>query len=179
MKIQLSRDWTEFLSALISLRMRFVLVGGHAVAGHGEPRLAEDLDTFVGRSLANAKKLRQALSDFGFGHVAPTAAELARPHKLILTSIDGVTFEQAWKSRVKVEFKVELYVIGRDMLIKHKRAAGATKTEQTSPLKEPPRRNTRRFCFRSTTDRLEGPARIATAAVVAIAAAAPAGARRP
>jgi hypothetical protein len=38
-KIELSRDWTEFLSALIARRVRFVLVGGHAVAGHGEPRL--------------------------------------------------------------------------------------------------------------------------------------------
>lgn len=47
MKIELSRDWTEFLSALISHRVRFVIVGGHAVAGHGEPRLTEDLDVFV------------------------------------------------------------------------------------------------------------------------------------
>jgi hypothetical protein len=135
-KIQLNRDWTEFLSVLISRRVRFVLVGGHAVAGHGEPRLTEDLDVFVDRSPTNAKKLRLALIDFGFGHVAPTAVELARPHKVfmlghkpwridILTTIDGVTFAQAWRSRVKAEFKVEpLYVIGRDMLIKNKRAAG-------------------------------------------------------
>jgi hypothetical protein len=32
-KIELSRDWSEFLSALIAHRVRFVLVGGHAVAG--------------------------------------------------------------------------------------------------------------------------------------------------
>jgi len=37
----LSRDWTEFLSALIARRVRFVLVGGHAVAGHGEPLRTE------------------------------------------------------------------------------------------------------------------------------------------
>jgi len=135
-KIELSRDWTEFLSALISRRVRFVIVGGHAVAGHGEPRLTEDLDVFVERSPANARKLRQALVDLGFGNVAPTEAELARPHKVfmlghkpwridILTSIDGVSFEQAWKSRVKAEFVVTpLHVIGRDMLIKNKRAAG-------------------------------------------------------
>jgi hypothetical protein len=75
-KIKLNRDWTEFLRALISHRVRFVLVGGHAVAGHGEPRLTEDLDVFVERSPANARKLRQALVDFGFGNVAPTPAEL-------------------------------------------------------------------------------------------------------
>jgi hypothetical protein len=46
-KIELNHDWTEFLSALISRRVRFLLIGGHAVAGHGEPRLTEDLDVFV------------------------------------------------------------------------------------------------------------------------------------
>ena len=139
MKIELNRDWTEFLSALISRRVRFVIVGGHAVAGHGEPRLTEDLDVFVERSPANARKIRQALVDFGFGHVAPTEAELARAHKVfmlgrkpwridILTSIDGVSFEQAWKSRVKAKFVVTpLHVIGRDMLLKNKRAAGRDK----------------------------------------------------
>jgi hypothetical protein len=135
-KIELNRDWTEFLSALISRRVRFVLVGGHAVAGHGEPRLTEDLDVFVERSPANARKLRLALVDFGFGHVAPTTDELTRPHKVfmlghkpwridILTSIDGVSFVQAWKSRVKADFvATPLYVIGRELLIKNKRAAG-------------------------------------------------------
>lgn len=162
MKIQLSRDWTEFLSALISRRVRFVLVGGHAVAGHGEPRLTEDLDVFVERSPANARKLRRALVDFGFGPVAPTAAELARPHKVfmlghkpwridILTSIDGVTFNQAWKSRVTAEFSVEpLYVIGREMLIKNKRAAGrdqdradVASLEKHAPPRSKRRRRTR------------------------------------
>ena len=57
MKIELSRDWTEFLSALISRRVRFVIVGGHAVAGHKEPRLTEDLDVFVECSPANARRL--------------------------------------------------------------------------------------------------------------------------
>jgi hypothetical protein len=115
-KIELNRDWTDFLSALISNRVRFVLVGGHAVAGHGEPRPTEDLDVFVEQSPVNARKLRRALVELGFGNVAPTASELARPHKVfmldhkpwridILTSIDGVSFAQAWKSRVEAEFK--------------------------------------------------------------------------
>ncbi|MBV8756111.1 MAG: hypothetical protein JO257_02475 [Deltaproteobacteria bacterium] len=139
MKIELSRDWTEFLTALISHRVRFVIVGGHAVAGHGEPRLTEDLDVFVERSPANARRLHQALVSFGFAAVVPPAAEFARPHKVfmlgakpwridILTSIDGVSFAQAWKSRVEAAFTVApLYVIGRAMLVKNKRAAGRDK----------------------------------------------------
>ena len=138
MKIELNRDWTEFLCLLIARRVRFLVIGGHAVAGHGEPRLTEDLDVFVDRAPANAKRLRDVLVAFGFGSVAPQPKDLSRPHKVfmlgrkpwridILTSIDGVSFEEAWASRVEAQFVVTpLYVIGREMLIKNKRVATRT-----------------------------------------------------
>jgi hypothetical protein len=139
MKVELNRDWSEFLSALISRRVRFVLVGGHAVAAHGEPRLTEDLDVLVEPVIANARRLREALVDFGFGDVAPSAAELATPDRIfmlgrkpwridILTGIDGVTFDEVWAGRVEAAFVASpLYVIGREALIANKRAAGRDK----------------------------------------------------
>lgn len=84
MPIELNPDWSEFLRALISRRVRFLLIGGHAVAAHGEPRVTEDLDVFVAPSLANARRLRAALVDFGFGSVAPAAEELARPERVFM-----------------------------------------------------------------------------------------------
>jgi len=81
-KIELNRSFREFLSALISRHVRFVLIGGHAVAGHGEPRLTEDLDVFVEPTIENARRLREALCDFGFGSAAPSAEELATPDKV-------------------------------------------------------------------------------------------------
>jgi Nucleotidyl transferase AbiEii toxin, Type IV TA system len=138
-KIELSRDWTEFLSVLIARRVRFVLVGGHAVAGHGEPRLTEDLDLFVEPTTANAKRLREALEDFGFGAVAPDVEELATPDKIfmlgrkpwridILTGIDGVTFREVWSTKVEADFAVSpLFVIGREALLANKRAAARDK----------------------------------------------------
>jgi hypothetical protein len=119
--------------------VRFVLVGGHAVAGHGEPRLTEDLDVFVEPTAANARRLREALEDFGFGAVAPGVEELAQPDKIfmlgrkpwridILTGIDGVTFREAWATKVQAEFEVKpLYVIGREALIANKRASARDK----------------------------------------------------
>lgn len=139
MNLELNRDWTEFLSLLISKRVRFVLVGGHAVAAHGEPRLTEDLDVFVEPTPANATRLRAALSDFGFGDASPTARELAIPGKVwmlgrkpwridVLTKIDGVTFRQAWRGRVQVDFGAgALFVIGRNELIVNKRSSGREK----------------------------------------------------
>lgn len=139
MRIELERDWSEFLSALISHRVRFLLIGGHAVAGHAEPRVTEDLDVFVEPTLENAQKLREALHDFGFGSVAPPIERLAQPNKVfmlgrkpwridILTGISGVTFEEAWPGRVEAEFvKMPLYVIGREALLKNKRASARDK----------------------------------------------------
>jgi len=138
-KIELSRDWKEFLRLLISHRVRFVLIGGHAVAAHGEPRLTEDLDVFVEPRLANARRLRKALTDFGFGSVLPKASELAQAGKIwmlgrkpwridILTAIPGVTFAQVWRTRTRVKLgRVSLNVIGRAALLKNKRAAGRDK----------------------------------------------------
>jgi hypothetical protein len=83
-KIDLNPDWTEFLSALIGHRVRFVLVGGHAVAGHAEPRFTEDLDVFVEPSFANGKRLRAALVALGFGAAAPPASVLAAPDKVFM-----------------------------------------------------------------------------------------------
>ena len=139
MKIELNRDWSEFLSALIARQVRFLLIGGHAVAGHGQPRLTEDLDVFVEPSLENASRLRSALVDFGFGAVAPPTETLAMPDKVfmlgrkpwridILTGIAGVTFDEAWTTRVEAEFvRDPLFVIGRDALLKNKLAAGRAK----------------------------------------------------
>lgn len=84
MKIELNPDWSEFLCVLIGRRVRFLLIGGHAVAGHGEPRFTEDLDVFVDPTLRNATNLRRALVDFGFGVVAPSARDLAKPDKVFM-----------------------------------------------------------------------------------------------
>ncbi len=56
MKIQLSPDWSEFLS----------------VAAHGDPQLTEDLDVFVGTSQENAASLHRALVAVGVGEAAPS-----------------------------------------------------------------------------------------------------------
>ena len=139
MKIALNHDWSEFLCVLIAHRVRFLLIGGHAVAAHGEARLTEGLDVFVDPSQANAKRLREALVAFGFGADLPPIAAFAAPDKVfmlgrkpwrvdILTGIDGVSFKEAWASRVKAAFVAEpLYVIGRDALLANKRASGRSK----------------------------------------------------
>lgn len=132
-------EWLEFLRLLTRHRVRFLLIGGHAIAVHAQPRFTEDLDVFVATSRANARRLHAALVDFGFGSVAPSAAALATADKVfmlgrkpfridVLTGIDGVTFQEAWAGRLPLDIDgMRVFVIGRDALIANKRAAGRPK----------------------------------------------------
>ena len=43
----LQPDFKELLRLLLSHRVRFVIVGAHALAAHGKPRFTGDIDVFV------------------------------------------------------------------------------------------------------------------------------------
>lgn len=135
----LNDDWMQFLHALVSTGSRFVLVGGHAIAVHAEPRFTEDLDVFIEPTLENARRVRQALVDFGFGAIAPEPEALAAPDRVwmlgrkprridILTGISGVTFAEAVRRRLEVTIAGKaIPVIGRSALVKNKLASNRTK----------------------------------------------------
>jgi hypothetical protein len=141
-------DWKEFLSTLLSENTKFLLIGAHALAFHVEARLTEDLDVFVEPSAENAERVMRALSRFGFGNLISDADELSTPGQVfmlgrkpwridILTGIDGVTFEEAWESRVRADFHgIDLFVIGRAALLKNKRATGRKKDQVDVALLE-------------------------------------------
>ncbi|MBI3203637.1 MAG: hypothetical protein HYZ29_19015 [Myxococcales bacterium] len=122
---------------MIDHRVRFLLIGGLAVSAHAEPRFTKDLDVLVEATVANGRRLRAALTDFGFGTVAPAPSDLAvagpgwvlgrAPLRIdILTRIAGVTFRRAWANRVhaRLDAKRRVPVISRPDLIRAKRAAG-------------------------------------------------------
>jgi hypothetical protein len=121
---------------LISHRVKFVLIGGHAVAVHGHVRFTKDLDVLVEPSPANARRLREVLRRFGFGDAAPDEAVLATrgkvlmigvaPYRIdVLTSASGVRFDAVWRTRVHVSTPAgRVAVISRELLITNKLAAG-------------------------------------------------------
>ena len=79
--MKLPRDWKELIVCLCEKRLRFPIVGAHALAVHGRPRATGDLDIFVEPSVANAVRLGKALGDFGFPGLAAQAMEFARPDR--------------------------------------------------------------------------------------------------
>ena len=142
------RDWKEFLSALLSENTRFLLIGAHALAYHVEARITEDLDVFIEPSAENGERVLRALEHFGFGGLIGSATELAEPDRVfmlgrkpwridILTGIDGVSFAEAWASKEEVDFHgVRLFVIGREALLRNKRASGRRKDQVDVALLE-------------------------------------------
>ena len=133
--MNLSKDLREFIALLNSTSVKYVLVGGHAVAFHGYPRFTGGVDFFVERSAENASRIEHVLNQFGFGRLGLKAADFLDPNVVvqlgrppnridILTSIDGVAFEQAWSSRLKTSTGEELFVISKELLLQNKRVAG-------------------------------------------------------
>ncbi len=42
--MELDRDFSEFIESCIDREVRFLIVGGYALAAHGHPRFAKDPD---------------------------------------------------------------------------------------------------------------------------------------
>jgi hypothetical protein len=113
-----------------------VVVGGHALAYHGRPRYTKDLDVFVEPTPENAARVLAALEGFGFGGLGLTASDFDKPGKIVqlgvapnridlLTSIDGVLFDEAWGGRVVGRFGTQsVPFLGRRELLANKRAVG-------------------------------------------------------
>lgn len=132
-------DWSEFIGLLLHHRVRFLVVGGHAVAVHGIPRATFVLDVLVEPSVTNATRLGEALRAFGFPALSAKAGYFALPQRMaalgnvplridVMSSIDGVSFPEAWRGKV-VERLADLEVpfLGRAALLKNKTAAGRPK----------------------------------------------------
>jgi predicted nucleotidyltransferase len=137
--IPLPRDFKDFLKLLNANGIRYVVVGGYAVAYHGYVRYTGDLDIFVELSRENAERMTRALHEFGFAlpKVKPSLflkkGKIIRmgyePMRLeILNEIDGVTFEECYRRRNIARVSgLKINFIALTQLLKNKRASGRQK----------------------------------------------------
>ena len=133
--MELDQDFSEFVQLFLDNDVRFLIVGGYAMAAHGLPRFTGDLDTWVWIDHENAERIMKALTEFGFSSLDITAKDFQSPNLVVqlgfpphridlLTGIDGVEFEEAWKRRIEVGVNgVDVPFIGREDLITYKKAA--------------------------------------------------------
>jgi hypothetical protein len=132
----LSPDFKDFFASLNKARVRYLVVGGYAVALHGHPRYTKDIDIWVGLDEENARRLVQAIEDFGFGSLGLAADDFLVPDRIVqlgyppsridlLTTLPGVAFEACFPSAVEVTIDgLTVTFIDLENLRTNKRASG-------------------------------------------------------
>jgi hypothetical protein len=131
-----NQDFVDLLRELSAAEARFLVVGAYAVAFHARPRATGDLDLWVEPTPENAARVLTALTAFGAPLSDLTAGDLTTPGIVfqigvvprridLLTSLTGLDFSSAWAERVSTRMGgIECPVIGREALIRNKRALG-------------------------------------------------------
>lgn len=132
----LSKDFKEFIELLNGHKVRYLVVGGYAVAFHGHPRYTKDLEVWIELSSENADKVIKALEDFGFGSMGLKSEDFLESDQIIqlgyppnridiLTSLKILKFEDCFKERVEFELEgLKINFIDLENLKKNKNATG-------------------------------------------------------
>lgn len=132
-------DFRDLIGLLSKWNAEFLVVGAHALGAHGIVRATQDLDIWVNPTHENAKRVWNALAEFGAPMENTFEDDFVHPKRVVqvgieplrvdvMTSVTGVTFDQAWKNRIVVKIAgMNVPVIGREQLIQNKRASGRPK----------------------------------------------------
>lgn len=132
----LNPDFRDMLSAFNAERVEYLVVGAYAMAQYGYVRATGDLDFWIHRTPENADRVLGALAAFGAPRGLVKRSHLLKPDIVvqvgvepsrvdILTSIDGVKFEAAYKARTETEVGgVRVPFVSLAHLIQNKRATG-------------------------------------------------------
>jgi hypothetical protein len=132
-------DFRDLLRALSDAGARFRVVGAYAVSFHSEPRATGDLDIWVAPTPENAARVHRALVAFGAPVTELSESDLVTPDVVfqiglpprridIMTTITGVSFEEAWRTRAEATYgDVGFPLIGIEALMKNKQALGRPK----------------------------------------------------
>ena len=141
-------DFLDMLSALSAEDVEFLLVGAYALSVHGHPRATGDLDLWVRNHPVNASRVYRALAKFGAPIGKLKESDFCNddlvfqigvvPNRIdILTHVDGLNFEEAWKDREKVEIEgQQIPVISKANLIRNKRATGRARDRLDAQMLE-------------------------------------------
>ena len=99
----LNRDFKEFIQSLNDNLVRYLIVGGYAVAFHGHPRYTKDIDIWIDMTPENAENTVKSLEQFGFESLGLKKGDFLIPDQIIqlgyppsridlITSLSGVDF---------------------------------------------------------------------------------------
>jgi hypothetical protein len=130
-----SGDFRELLSRFNAEGVRYLIVGGFALAHYGRPRYTKDLDVWIDREGDDPDRVSLALTKFSAPlerfcsedfRDADTVFQIGvEPIRIdILTDISGLVFSDAWPNRVEARYgDVPVCVISKENYIANKRAS--------------------------------------------------------
>ncbi len=134
--MEVQEDFRRLLELFNAHSVEHVIVGGYALAFHGAPRFTGDLDLYVRPTCENAERILTALAEFGFGSLNLTVEDFSTPGRVvqlgvapvrvdIVTSLDGVSWEEAWTGRSEGDYgDLPVFFVGRKEFVANKRATG-------------------------------------------------------
>ena len=134
--MEVQPDFRDLLGLFNVHKVEYMIVGAYALAFHGVPRFTGDLDIFIKPDSENARRILQALDEFGFKSVGLTLEDFQSADKVvqlgvppvrvdIITSLTGVSWEEAFSGRAEGKYgDMPVYYIGREQFIANKRALG-------------------------------------------------------
>jgi predicted nucleotidyltransferase len=132
----LNQDFKEFIQSLNDNGVRYLVIGGYAVAFHGHPRYTKDMDVWVAMDAENAANIVKALEQFGFASLGLQASDFTAPDQIIqlgyppnridmITTALGVDFDACYASRVQEEIDgIQVNFIDLESLKRNKKAVG-------------------------------------------------------
>jgi predicted nucleotidyltransferase len=137
--MNLEPDFKDFVELLNKRQVEYMVVGGYALAFHGEPRFTGDIDIWIDCTDENAQKMVVVMADFGAASLGFTKEDFLDKNIIkqigqpplridILGKIDGVRYKDAVRN--KQQFKSEnlsIPFIGVKDFIRNKEAAGRKK----------------------------------------------------
>ena len=133
--MKVEKDYEELLELFNRHNVSYCIVGSFALAFYARPRYKKDLDILVEPTTQNARRILDALKDFGFGSLALSEDDFTEKGKIIqlgyepvrvdiLTSLEGMDFNEIWDNRSHGQFgKQQVFFIGLKEFIRVKQAA--------------------------------------------------------
>lgn len=132
----LNASYRAILSELLGEDVRFLVIGGYAMAALGLPRFTRDLDLWVHSESSNIERLYRALRRAGVPLEGISVDDLLQAYNFleigdeplkvdIITNLGPASFDRAWDNRFYVTVgELEVPFIGVNEFVAIKRLSG-------------------------------------------------------
>ena len=132
----LNNDYKEFIKLLNKNNVKYLVVGGYALAFHGYPRYTKDIDIWIWLNKENSEKIIKTLREFGFDSLDLTSEDFMQsgtviqlgkqPNRIdLLTSVTGLDFDECYSSRDEIDIDdTKVCFVDKENFKKNKKAVG-------------------------------------------------------